>query len=121
MAITDPKIPPRQDLMVMCGGNMRLVKAFEALFKLFPSEIDKGSEDTFLSLLTADHAATQAVLANSEVANVMRLAEFSALSPTHAHALSDYLGISPAHETTKSDYIDVACQQIECSNFNLEI
>lgn len=121
MTIVDPKMPLRQDLMIMCGGNMRLVKAFEALFSLVPSEFNKGNDEVVGSQLAADHAAAQAGIANAEVANVMRLAELSALSPTHAYALSDSLGISPAQELTKSDYIDVACQQIECSNFNLEI
>lgn len=121
MALIDPKTPPRELIYKWCQGDPRLIKAVEKIFDLIPSEFNKGADDTEGSQYAADNAATQAGIANAELANVMRLAELSALSPAHAHALSDSLGISPAQELTKSDYIDVACQQIECSNFNLEI
>ena len=121
MALVDPKTPPRKDLERMCGGDQRLVKAFEKLFELIPSELNKGSDDVSSAQISADNASAQANFAGSFITNFEYLINFTALQPAFAQIIENSLGINPAQEQITSDYLHPIYQQIECSNPNFEI
>lgn len=121
MALVDPKPPLRRDLEEMCRGNQRLVKAFEKLFELIPSELNKGSDDLSNAQISADNAATQANFAGSFLTSFEYLIHFIALQPAFAQIIESSLGINPAQEQSASDYLYPIYQQIECSNPNFEI
>ncbi len=121
MTIVDPKTPPRSDLERMCGGNQRLVKAFEKLFDLIPSELNKGSDDVSSAQLSADNAAAQALLGASLILALQSQIEMSALQPSLAIQIQDSLDLSPRFEQITLDQVYPVYQSIGCNNFNLEI
>lgn len=121
MALVDPKTPPRKDLERMCGGDQRLVKAFEKLFELIPSELNRGSDDVSSAQISADNASTQANFAGSFLTSFEYLINFMALQPAFAQIIDNSLGINPAQEQITSDYLYPIYQQFECSNPNFEI
>lgn len=121
MALVDPKTPPRSDLEKMCGGNQRLVKAFEKLFDLIPSELNKGSDDVSSAQLSADNAAAQALLGASLILALQSQIEMSALQPSLAIQIQDSLDLSPRFEQITLDQVYPVYQSIGCNNFNLEI
>jgi len=121
MTLVDPKTPPRSDLERMCGGNQRLVKAFEKLFDLIPSELNKGSDDVSSAQLSADNAAAQALLGASLILALQSQIEMSALQPSLAIQIQDSLDLSPRFEQITLDQVYPVYQSIGCNNFNLEI
>lgn len=121
MALVDPKTPPRSDLEKMCGGNQRLVKAFEKLFDLIPSELNKGSDDNESAQLSADNAAAQALLGASLILAIQAKVEMSALTPSLAYQNQDPFDLSPRLEQIFNDQIYPSHEQIGCTNYNLEI
>lgn len=121
MAIIDPKMPLRKDLEIMCNGNQRLVKAFESLFRLIPSELNKGSDDVTSAQLSADNAAAQALLGVSMLMMLQGQIESSALQPSLVIQNQDAFDLSPRLEQITSDPIYPVLQSIGCNNFNLEI
>ncbi|MFY7027285.1 hypothetical protein ACOUI4_19390 [Acinetobacter baumannii] len=82
MAIVDPIAPLRKDLEVMCGGNLRLVKAFEAIFRLIPTELNNLDGSSFDAQLSADSAAMQAALALTQINELKQLLELLLLNPS---------------------------------------
>ncbi|MDU4393273.1 hypothetical protein [Acinetobacter ursingii] len=121
MALVDPKTPPRSDLEKMCGGNQRLVKAFEKLFDLIPSELNKGSDDVSSAQLSADNAAAQALLGVSLLMMLQGQIDLNALHPSLVIQSQDTFDLSPRSEQVTLDQIYPAYQSIGCNNFNLEI
>lgn len=122
MALVDPKTPLRSDLERMCGGNQRLVKAFEKLFRVLPSIADGDAEAIQGAQITADAALSNAFLAISLIEAVADLAEMVATEPKHECLANlnnnDYL---PRQESVESDVLNPVCQSLEYVNFNLEV
>lgn len=121
MAITDPKPPLRRDLEEMCGGNKRLVKAFEQLFRLVPSEFNNSNESSLDTQFTADFAQASANLANSSIADVERIVDLIATSPAPIINTFDPIGVAPRYEVVISDPIYPVYQGEDCPNYNLEV
>lgn len=121
MALVDPKTPPRSDLEKMCGGNQRLVKAFEKLFDLIPSELNKGSDDVSSAQLSADNAAAQALLGVSMLMMLQGQIDLNALQPSLSIQNQDAFDLSPRSEQITLDRVYPVYQSIGCNNFNLEI
>lgn len=121
MAITDPKPPLRRDLEEMCGGNQRLVKAFEQLFRLVPSEFNNSNESSLDTQFTADFAQASANLANSSIADVERIVDLIATSPASTINNVDPIGLAPRYEVVISDPIYPVSQGADCPNYNLEV
>ena len=122
MALIDPKTPLRSDLERMCGGNQRLVKAFEKLFRILPSVVDGNAEAIQGAQMTADTALSNAFLAISLLEAVADLAEMVATEPKHECMANipnnDFV---PRQEFVQQDVLIPACQSIEYVNFNLEV
>lgn len=121
MAIIDPKPPLRRDLEEMCGGNQRLVKAFEQLFRLVPSEFNNSNESSLDTQFTADFAQASANLANSSIADVERIVDLIATSPAQIINTFDPIGVAPRYEVVFSDPIYPVYQGEGCPNYNLEV
>lgn len=121
MAIVDPKTPLRKDLEQMCGGNQRLVKAFEKLFELIPKELSKSNDDVSSAQISAENASTQANFAGSFLPNFEYLIDLLVLHPALPQTINSNLGISPVQEQAISDHLHQSYQQIECTNPNFEI
>ncbi len=121
MALVDPKTPPRSDLEKMCGGNQRLVKAFEKLFDLIPSELNKGSDDVSSAQLSADNATAQALLGVSMLMMLQGQIDLNALQPSLSIQNQDAFDLSPRSEQITLDQVYPVYQSIGCNNFNLEI
>lgn len=100
-------MPLRKDLEAMCGGNQRLVKAFEKLFEVIPKELNNGSAGLEAAQMTADNAVTQAQSVSATLDGVMQQIEMAALQPRM--------------EQITPDCIYPIYQSISCENFNLEI
>ncbi|WP_457970633.1 hypothetical protein [Acinetobacter calcoaceticus] len=122
MALIDPKTPLRSDLERMCGGNQRLVKAFEKLFRILPSIVDGDAEAIQGAQMTADTALSNAFLAISLLEAIADLAEMVATEPKHECMASlnnnEYL---PRQEFIEQDVLNPVCQSLEYVNFNLEV
>ncbi|MDC4094890.1 hypothetical protein [Acinetobacter baumannii] len=121
MAIVDPIAPLRKDLEVMCGGNLRLVKAFEAIFRLIPSELNNLDDSSSDTRLSADFAQSSANMANASIADIERLIDLIATSPTPITIIPDQIGLSPRYEVVQSDSIYPLYQGEDCPNYNLEV
>ncbi|HCA5022801.1 TPA: hypothetical protein MW161_000539 [Acinetobacter baumannii] len=121
MAIEDPKPPLRRDLEVMCGGNQRLVKAFEQLFRLVPSEFNNSNGSTLDAQLSADFAQSTANMANASVGDIERLIDLIATSPAPLSIHLDPIGVAPRYEAVQSDPIYPVYQGESCPNYNLEV
>lgn len=122
MALVDPKTPTRPDLERMCGGNQRLVKAFEQLFRMLPTIVDGNLEAIQGAQVTADSALSNAFLAISLLEAVADLAEMMATEPKHECVNSlDENYYLPRQEFIEHDVFNPVCQSIECTNFNLEV
>ncbi|WP_202741484.1 hypothetical protein [Acinetobacter sp. 'aerobic (ED)'] len=119
MALVDPKTPLRSDLERMCGGNQRLVKAFEKLFRILPSIADDTEEDS--AQISADNAGVQAYLALALVEAVTQIAELVATEPKHVCTCQQNDDLSPRSEMVGQDIILPASQLTEPMNINLEV
>lgn len=119
--IIDPKPPLRRDLEIMCGGNQRLVKAFEQLFKLIPNQLNIGDDAINAAQLSADQASSQANSAQDQISNIKTLALMVVLQPSIAINCSDSLGLMPRFEKVFVDDVSPSTQGTECLNFNLEV
>lgn len=118
--IIDPKTPQRRDLEEICRGNQRLVKAFEKLFELVPSQFNKNSDDTSDAQVSADNAAAQALLAASLLMAMQTKVQMSALHPAAAEIHRDALSLAPAYEHTQAVQFTPTYEQSSCFNYNLE-
>lgn len=121
MTIIDPIAPLRKDLEIMCGGNLRLVKAFEAVFRLIPTELNNLDGSNLDSLLAADFAQSSANMANASVADIERLVDLIATSPAPLTISLDPIGFAPRYEVVQSDPIYPVYQGESCPNYNLEV
>ncbi len=121
MTIVDPKPPLRRDLEAMCGGNQRLVKAFEKLFELIPKELNNSNDSSSDAQFIADFAQSSANQANSAISDVERLIDLVATSPAPIIHTQELIGISPRYEVTVSDPIYPIYQGESCPNYNLEV
>ncbi|MEC6393356.1 hypothetical protein VXS72_15665 [Acinetobacter pittii] len=121
MTIVDPKPPLRRDLEEMCGGNQRLVKAFEKLFELIPKELNNSNDSSSDAQFTADFAQASANLANSSVADIERIVDLIATSPAPIINNFDPIGVAPRNEVVISDPIYPVYQGEDCPNYNLEV
>ncbi|WP_332605479.1 hypothetical protein [Acinetobacter sp. ESBL14] len=121
MALIDPKTPLRSDLERMCGGNQRLVKAFEKLFQVLPTLADPNSEAIEAAQITADNAGTQAFLAIALIEAVTQVAELIATEPKHACICAQNDDLSPRTEIIVPDIILPSSQLTEPMNINLEV
>ena len=119
MALVDPKTPLRSDLERMCGGNQRLVKAFENLFRIFPAIADDSNEDS--AQISADNAGVQAFLAISLVEAVTQIAELVATEPKHVCTCQQNEDLGPRSEVVALEVILPANQLTEPMNINLEV
>ncbi|WPE80191.1 hypothetical protein SB581_12035 [Acinetobacter baumannii] len=119
MALIDPKTPLRSDLERMCGGNQRLVKAFERLFRILPTIADDVNEDS--AQISADNASAQAFLAISLVEAVTQIAELVATEPKHVCTCQQNEDLSPSSENVAPDIILPSSQLTEPMNINLEV
>lgn len=121
MTIVDPIAPLRKDLEVMCGGNLRLVKAFEAIFRLIPTELNNLDGSSSDAQLSADLAQSAANMANASVADIERLVDLIATSPASLTIALDPIGVAPRYEVVQSDPIYPVYQGESCPNYNLEV
>lgn len=120
MALVDPKTPLRSDLERMCGGNQRLVKAFEKLFRILPTIADDSNEDS--AQISADTAMANAVLAIALINSVNDLAEMAASQPRHeCTGNTQNEQFFPRYENVGQEVFIPASQALECSNYNLEV
>ncbi len=121
MAIIDPIAPLRKDLEVMCSGNLRLVKAFEAIFRLIPTELNNLDDSSSSVQITADFAQSSANMANASLADIERIIDLIATSPAPIAINLDPIGIAPRSEIVQSDPIYPVYQGESCPNYNLEV
>ncbi|MCH7391817.1 hypothetical protein [Acinetobacter dispersus] len=121
MALIDPKTPQRSDLERMCGGNQRLVKAFEKLFQLLPTIADPSTPEVEAAQISADNANAQAFLAISLVEAVTQIAELVVTEPKHVCTCKQNEDLSPRSEVVIQDTILPASQLTEPMNINLEV
>lgn len=121
MAIVDPIAPLRKDLEVMCGGNLRLVKAFEAIFRLIPTELNNLDDSNSGAQITAEFAQSAANMANASIADIERLIDLIATSPAPITIIPDQIGLAPRYEAIQSDPVYPVYQGESCPNYNLEV
>ena len=121
MALVDPKTPLRSDLERMCGGNQRLVKAFEKLFQVLPTIADANLEAIEAAQITADNATTQAFLAIALIESVNQLAELVSTQPLPTCSCAQYEDLNPRSEYVQQDTIIPSYQLVEPMNLNLEV
>lgn len=121
MAIVDPIAPLRKDLEVMCNGNLRLVKALEAVFRLIPNELNNLDDSSTGAQLTADYAQSASFMANASIADVERLIDLIATSPAPITIIPDQIGLTPRYEVIQSDPIYPPYQVESFPNYNLEV
>lgn len=121
MAIVDPIAPLRKDLEVMCNGNLRLVKAFEAVFRLIPTELNNLDDSSSGAQITADFAQSAANMANASIGDIERLIDLIATNPAPITIISDPIGLTPRYELVQSDPIYPVYQGESCPNYNLEV
>lgn len=119
MALVDPKTPLRSDLERMCGGNQRLVKAFEKLFRILPSIADDTNEES--AQISAENASAQALLAIAMVEAITQLAEFVVTEPKHVCTCQQNEDLSPRSESVTADNLLPSSQLTEPMNINLEV
>jgi len=121
MATTDQFKVLRSDLERMCGGNQRLVKAFENLFRILPINNDPTDEAIEAAQITADTATAQAFLALSIIDAVKQLAEIIATEPKHVCTAQQFEDLSPRTEVVQQDIFIPSYQLTEPMNLNLEV
>ncbi|MFI8146040.1 hypothetical protein [Acinetobacter sp. ABJ_C5_2] len=121
MTIIDPIAPLRKDLEMICGGNLRLVKAFEAVFRLIPTELNNLDDSSSGAQISADFAQSTANMANASIADVERLIDLIATNPAPITIVPDQIGITPRYEVVQSDPIYPVYQGESCPNYNLEV
>lgn len=121
MTIVDPKMPTRKDLETWVGGNPRLLKAVEMLFRLIPKELNNLDGSNLDAQLAADFAQSSANMANASVADIERLVDLIATSPAPLTIFLDPIGVAPRYEVVQSDPIYPVYQGESCPNYNLEV
>ena len=121
MAIVDPVAPLRKDLEAMCNGNLRLVKALEAVFRLIPTELNNLDDSSSGAQITADFAQSAANMANASIADVERLIDLISTSPAPITIIPDQIGLAPRYEVIQSDPFYPVYQGESFPNYNLEV
>ncbi|MGX9005247.1 hypothetical protein [Acinetobacter baumannii] len=121
MSIVNPIPPLRKDLEIMCGGNLRLVKAFEAVFRLIPNELNNLDGSSSGAQITAEFAQSAANMANASIADVERLIDLISTSPAPITIIPNQIGLAPRYEVIQSDPIYPVYQGESCPNYNLEV
>jgi len=120
MAITEFKVL-RTDLERICGGNQRLLKAFESLFRKVEVNVDPSDEAIESAQITADTATAQALLAITLIDSVSQLVELISTEPKPICTCSQYEDLSPRLEQVQQDIIYPSSQLVEPMNINLEV
>ncbi|MBM9550000.1 hypothetical protein [Acinetobacter nosocomialis] len=120
MSIVNPIPPLRKDLEIMCGGNLRLVKAFEAVFRLIPNELNNLDGSSSDAQISADSAATQASLAISQIEELKQLLEMVLLQSSACNCQC-YQDIPIRTENVQENLILSPAQLIEPDNLYLEV
>ncbi|EML1065940.1 hypothetical protein RGH81_002323 [Acinetobacter nosocomialis] len=121
MAIVDPIAPTRKELEVWCGGNQRILKALEAIFRLIPNELNNLDDSSSGAQITADFAQSAANMANASIGDIERLVDLVATSPAPLTIDLDPIGVAPRYEVVQSDPIYPVYQGESCPNYNLEV
>lgn len=121
MALIDPKTPLRSDLERMCGGNQRLVKAFEKLFQVLPTISDANLDAIEAAQITADTAVAQSLLAVSLIEAINQLAELLTTEPKQVCTCQSFDDLSTRTEHAQQDVIFTSIQMTESNNINLEV
>ncbi|KQE29069.1 hypothetical protein [Acinetobacter nosocomialis] len=121
MAIVDPIAPTRKELEVWCGGNQRILKALEAIFRLIPTELNNLDDSSSGAQITAELAQSAANMANASIADIERLIDLIATSPAPITIIPDQIGLAPRYEAIQSDPVYPVYQGESCPNYNLEV
>ncbi|AZC09447.1 hypothetical protein [Acinetobacter baumannii] len=120
MTIVNPIAPTRKELEVWCGGNQRILKALEAIFRLIPKELNNLDGSSSDAQISADSAATQASLAISQIDELKQLLEMVLLQSSACNCQC-YQDIPIRSEHVQENLILSPAQLIEPDNLYLEV
>ncbi|WP_049082868.1 hypothetical protein [Acinetobacter nosocomialis] len=121
MAIIDPKPPTRQDLEVMCGGNQRLVKAFEQMFALIPKELNNLDGSNTDAQIVGESATAQALAALACYEMLNQIVELLISQPPPVCNCQPYQDLSVRNEQVQENLILSPAQVIEPDNLYFEV
>lgn len=111
----------RPSIAKLCGNDQRLIKAFENLFKVNPTDTNTSIEAIEAAQITADTATAQALLAITLIDAVNQLAELVSTQPVPTCTCTEYEDLSARTEQMQQDIITPSYQLIEPMNLNLEV